>query len=347
MKKLIYCIPALALALGACSNSETLSENCNGNEIRFDVRAEGATRADAGRVLYGPSNAPTDFTVFAYDAAGNLVIDGDGYTVGTGWASGVKRYWPEAGALTFKAVKNFSGSPEALAAVTVADPMTQADLLYTVQSATKASSANGAVTLNFRHALAQAVVAAKVTNQTLSVEVKGVALKNVKNSGTYALTDASTEGNIATEGAAYLTAGRGAWTLGSTTASYDVPVTAVTLGKSNTNAALTSTPMLLIPSKGLTAWSATNTAGSYIELTVKVTQKVKDSESAVTVHDGKIAVPVALNMDEGKKYYYTVTFGEGEGGIDPEHPDTPVFVPVTMTCTVDEFAKAEEAFSAN
>lgn len=58
----------------------------------------------------------------------------------------------------------------------------------------------------------------------------------------------------------------------------------------------------------------------------------------------ELAIPVAFEWEQGKKYVYTLVFGEGNGGYDPdpdpdpdpEDPD-PVLVPITFEITVDDF----------
>ena len=58
----------------------------------------------------------------------------------------------------------------------------------------------------------------------------------------------------------------------------------------------------------------------------------------------ELAIPVAFDWEQGKKYVYTLVFGEGNGGYDPdpdpdpdpEDPD-PVLVPITFEIDVDEF----------
>lgn len=58
----------------------------------------------------------------------------------------------------------------------------------------------------------------------------------------------------------------------------------------------------------------------------------------------ELAIPVAFEWEQGKKYVYTLVFGEGNGGYDPdpdpdpdpEDPD-PVLVPITFEIDVDEF----------
>lgn len=62
----------------------------------------------------------------------------------------------------------------------------------------------------------------------------------------------------------------------------------------------------------------------------------------------ELAIPVAFDWQQGKKYVYTLVFGEGNGGYDPdpepdpdpENPD-PVLVPITFEITVDEFVPVD------
>lgn len=58
----------------------------------------------------------------------------------------------------------------------------------------------------------------------------------------------------------------------------------------------------------------------------------------------ELAIPVAFDWEQGKKYVYTLVFGEGNGGYDPDpEPDpdpedpNPVLVPITFEITVDDF----------
>lgn len=59
----------------------------------------------------------------------------------------------------------------------------------------------------------------------------------------------------------------------------------------------------------------------------------------------ELAIPVAFEWEQGKKYVYTLVFGKGNGGYnpdpDPEDPDPedpdPVLVPITFEITVDDF----------
>lgn len=66
MKKFILAVPALlALAAVSCTKSEVLESN--DGEIRFNVVANNATKADA---IYCNNNKPSEFTVYAESNVG-------------------------------------------------------------------------------------------------------------------------------------------------------------------------------------------------------------------------------------------------------------------------------------
>lgn len=123
-----------------------------------------------------------------------------------------------------------------------------------------------------------------------------------------------------------------------------------------------SNAMLLLPQK-TTAWDpeanplpgATGNTGSYLLVDCAIFNVAGDDyadgdvclwgklqEGAWTTKE--LAIPVAFDWQQGKKYVYTLVFGEGNGGYDPdpdpdpdpEDPD-PVLVPITFEIEVDEF----------
>lgn len=123
-----------------------------------------------------------------------------------------------------------------------------------------------------------------------------------------------------------------------------------------------SNAMLLLPQK-TTAWDpeanplpgAEKNTGSYLLVDCAIFNVAGDDYadgdvclwgelqgSAWTTKE--LAIPVAFDWEQGKKYVYTLVFGEGNGGYDPdpepdpdpEDPD-PVLVPITFEITVDDF----------
>lgn len=256
------------------------------------------------------------------------------------------------------------------------DVAAQQDLIYAVktsQSKPAEDAANTPVALNFRHALSQIVFQAKNTNANLYVEISGVDVVNVGNTNTFTFPLVDTDNNIVdhegtTDKYPDDADGWGTWAeLTSGTASYavsfDKPV--AVNGDSNV-VALTTTDdgakdgefnantMLLLPQK-TTAWDAKselgNTSGSYFLVNCIIKNVSGDAVSEDDVYlwgdnttgawkAKKLAIPVAFDWEQGKKYIYTLVFGEGNGGYEPDPEDPtpdPVLVPITFNVSVDDF----------
>ena len=251
----------------------------------------------------------------------------------------------------------------------------QQDLIYAVktsQSKPGEDAANTPVALNFRHALSQIVFQAKNTNANLYVEISGVDVVNVGNKNTFTFPSVDTDNNIDDhegENADYPAGadGWGTWAeLTSGTASYAVEFEPVAVKGDNNVVALTTTDdgekdgefnantMLLLP-QTTTAWDAESklgdTEGSYFLVNCIIKnvsgKQVSDDDvylwgdnSTGTWLAKELAIPVAFNWEQGKKYIYTLVFGEGNGGYEPDPDDPtpdPVLVPITFTVTVDDF----------
>lgn len=209
MKKTVLIVPALmALAAVSCTKSEVLESN--DGEIRFNVVANNATKADA---IYCNNNKPSEFTVYAESSDGKTYINGDKITSpddGNTWVneSGT-RFWPNDLSLDFYAVVNgditWNVEAEGTAPASIVDfevptdVAAQKDLLYAVKTGQeKVDDADemDAVALNFRHALSQIVFNAKNTNANLYVEIKGVTVANVGGTNSFTYPSADTANNI-------------------------------------------------------------------------------------------------------------------------------------------------------
>lgn len=392
MKKFILAVPALlALAAVSCTKSEVLESN--DGEIRFNVVANNATKADA---IYCNNNKPSEFTVYAESSEGKTYINGDKITSpddGNTWVneSGT-RFWPNDLSLDFYAVVNGKidwneGAAEGTAPASIVnfevptDVAAQKDLLYAVktdQAKTGGADKMDAVALNFRHALSQIVFNAKNTNENLYVEVSGVSIVNVANINTFAFPIADTDDNIDNHDGSYdstinyndswgkwntLTPGATVYPVNFGTVKVegnktlvDLTTNATIKGEYNTNALLmlpqTSTAWNpeTVPSPGL-GGNASN--GSYFLVNCAIYNVSGDSFDpdldtplwASQAEHKQVAIPVAINWEQGKKYIYTFIFGEG-GGYDPEDPDPedpdkpdPVLIPITFEVTVDDFVE--------
>ena len=363
------------LALASCSNDELTSVNRDGDEIAFSVVTNSATRAAD---VYCNNNKPSGFNVWA-TFNGQTYINGDNvqYQGGKWVNTSGTRYWPDGEVSFFAHVNagdafNWNGGQPKIENFTVGtDVATQQDLLYAVKTASKGT--DGKAELNFRHALSQIVFQAKNTNPNLYVEISGVSVCKVNNQGTftYPTDDTSDKVGEHNDGASidYSTQKWGSWSTNGTQ-QYDVTFNAVQLNgsKTATSVSLTNTNetakaydkvMLLLPQSS-TKWDVGTNAttgkpedqtGTYFLVKCQIynvagTTVNKNTDVCLWGNGGAedVAIPVALNWEQGKKYIYTFVFGDGNGGYDPDpdpdDPDpkpTPVLVPITFEVTVDDF----------
>ena len=374
MKKIYLAAPLLlALAAASCTKSEVLETNSG--EIRFNVVANKATKAAD---VYCNSNLPDAFTVYAM-TDGKTYIDGDNieHNGGNGsWEnkSGI-RYWPETDVDFYAHVSAgnaFKWSETSAPTIENFTPdkvvENQVDLLYAVK--TKQSKKETPVELNFRHALSQIVFNAKNTNANLYVEIAGVKVANVGGTNTFTYPTTDTDSKfVSHDGTGELpSTGAGSWAeLTSGASSYEVDFNAVPVRGNSTVVDLTtandsgkefnSQAMLLLP-QTTTAWvpskdsntpSEDNT-GSYFLIDCAIwnvagTEVDKETDVQLWGKGGntkELSIPVAFTWEQGKKYIYTLVFGQGNGGYDPDpDPDDPdpkpVLVPIDFTVTVDDF----------
>lgn len=248
MKKFVLIVPALmALAAVSCTKSEVLESNSG--EIRFNVVANKATKAET---VYDNNNL-NQFTVYASTAEGTVserttYIDGDVVQKVSGVWENVSgtRFWPET-VLNFYALRNADGfewnPAEAHSFDFSVAPVVSAqkDLLYAVKlNQTRTTTETGTgdepvvvegapVSLHFRHALSQIVFQAKNTNPNLYVEISGVKLVNVAGKGNYTLPEKDTDAikvtgdNAGGSDDPVTDQSRGSWSLDATTdASYEI-----------------------------------------------------------------------------------------------------------------------------
>lgn len=370
------------LALASCSNDELTSVNRDGDEIAFSVVTNSATRAAD---VYCNNNKPSGFEVWAtYDDA--TYINGDQITYNENnskWenTSGT-RYWPD-GEVSFFAHVNAGnafnwrndGAPQIENFTVGTDVATQQDLLYAVKTASKGT--DGKAELNFRHALSQIVFQAKNTNPNLYVEISGVSVCKVNNQGTFTYPTDNTSDKVGEHNGSgsidYDNQNWGTWST-SGTQKYDVTFNPVALNGNKTATAVSLTSanqtgkefngqaMLLLPQSS-TKWDVGTNAttgkpedqtGTYFLVKCQIynvagTTVNKNTDVCLWGNGGAedVAIPVALNWEQGKKYIYTFVFGDGNGGYDPDPDDpdpdpTPVLVPITFEVTVDDFVPVTE-----
>ena len=372
MKKYYFLAAGLLLMLGSCSQDDIVEANLGADEIRFAAVTNGVTRA-ADIYNPNPENMPASFQVSAMSQNKVYISDDKIEKQGSSWVNTTgTRYWPEdavdfyahvnAGETIFK-LNN--GAPTFNNFSVASDVGNQVDLLYAVK--TEQTKKETPVTLNFRHALSQIVFKARNESENIFVQIKGVKVMNVKGSGTYTFPTASTDPNLPTADAANSNS-RGSWALTNDNANYEVNFNLVDVKGSKTNPTAVNlsdeegTALMLMP-QTTTAWDpktapkpSVGNTNSYL-LVDCVIYNVADGSATPLPGDNvclwgkkeengsyttkELAIPVKFAWEEGKKYTYTLVFGNGNGGYNPDpdpgtDPD-PVLVPISFEITVDEF----------
>lgn len=372
MKKFYFLAAGLMLMLGSCSQDDVVDVNRDGDEIRFTAVTNGSTRAAD---IYSPTALPESFQVSAM-SQGKVYISDDkierkGSEAPYTWENSTgTRYWPED-AVDFYAHVNAgttfalnNGAPTFNNFTVESAVGSQVDLLYAVKKGeTKETTP---VQLNFRHALSQIVFKARNESENIFVQIKGVKVMNVKNSGTYTF-PTTTDPNLPTSGTAD-SENRGSWALADTKTSYEVDFSLTDVKGSKTNPTVVNltdekgTALMLMP-QTTDAWvpetypkPGVGNTNSYL-LVDCVIYNVADGSATTLPGDNvclwgkeengsyttkELAIPVKFAWEEGKKYTYTLVFGNGNGGYnpDPDGPDPdpePVLVPISFEVTVDEF----------
>lgn len=370
MKKYYFLAAGLLLMLGSCSQDDIVEANLGADEIRFAAVTNGSTRAAD---IYNPKNMPASFQVSAMSQNKVYISDDKIEKQGNSWVNTTgTRYWPED-AVDFYAHVNAgttfnlnSGAPTFNNFSVASAVGSQVDLLYAVK--TGQTKNETPVTLNFRHALSQIVFKARNESENIFVQIQGVKVMNVKGSGTYTFPTASTDPNLPTAGSAD-SENRGSWALMDAKTDYEVNFSLLDVKGSKTNPTTVNltdekgTALMLMP-QTTEAWdpeaapipSVENT-NSYL-LVDCVIYNVADGSATTLPGDNvclwgeesegkyttkELAIPVKFTWEEGKKYTYTLVFGNGNGGYnpDPDDPDPddpePVLVPISFEVTVDEF----------
>lgn len=254
----------------------------------------------------------------------------------------------------------------------------QHDFIYAVNMGQAKPTGGAAAPLNFRHGLAQVVFRAQNLNPNISIEVTGVKVMNVQNKGTFTFPTASTIGNVIDadnpQDASLAGKQQGSWVVDhSSLDSYTVPFSPVVVTKNNSSTTPVSLTydfkstterynagsLYLMEQDGTELWDGTsalmesgaykNNCGAYLILTCSIWNVAAGDGSERTTSDvilwenKDIAVKLpSLAWKHGYKYVYTFKFTtDGNGGTDPGTLD-PVFTPIELSVTVDDFAEETE-----
>ena len=374
MKSKYLLVTALsAAALTACNNDEVLEVN-QGRGISFQVATEAATRAAATT-----TNSIDEFMVWGFtqeEPAKTLMDDLSVSKTGSDWTYTGIIFWPAA-PVNFYSISpkpvsdkvsegtvSITSDEQKITGFTVnTDQSQQVDLLYAVNKEEKKEShETEPVSINFRHALSQIVFKAKNTNDHLKVIIHGVKVGNIKKAGDFTYPSQSTTTQYTSGSSSIVATTQGKWDNVTTEQTFAAGMSGeVTLnGKVETALDLTSkedevyTGALFMIPQALTPWDpkigalSDENKGVYFLVDCQILSGTnKDIQvwpSDPKVQHAEVAIPASqLTWDQGKKYIYTFTFGEGGGYVPGEEPDPdPTLIGIDFNVTVDEFKDGGE-----
>ena len=330
MKKYLF-LAAVALTMAACSNDETESVN-TGHAISF--RTPAVTRATEMT-----TDKLTGIKVTALNESGESYFSGIEFTKvsgGTTFNSVTPYYWPD-GTLNFYAwwptdlTPNITGDTKSVTFTPNTTIAEQQDFIVATATGNKSDNETNGVALTFKHALSQIAVKAKNTNDNYVFKARKVRIAKVAPSGT--CTFPTTAEVDAT------------WSGQTDTISYffsdlqnavQLSTDAQSLTPENDGTAM------LVPQQLAKYCKTTKTDGAYIAVLMDI--DTKDGANVYPTTDGKydwVAVPIDTKWEAGKKYTYTLVFGEGGGLKDPDDPTDggdPIFgKPIHFTVTVSDW----------
>lgn len=316
MKKNLFILSAVAIALTSCSDEEVMKVN-NSDAINF--RAAVGSRATETTI-----NNLNSFSVSAFVPGGtyfeNVIYSKPVEDECVFSTVGDQYYWPGNEEVTFWMHAPY-GEALPASATSTANGITfnnfttpgkiseQVDLIAARATGSKTECPMGPV-VDFDHRLSQIEIKAKNTNESYSYKVKGVRIANVKS-----------KANISTATDNFKN-----WNYNnlSDNAIYGVTYNnEIDLTSEAQSLMGTSGNAMLIP-QTLEKWSSrsgksADEQGSYISVLVQITSAYGTQIFPET--DGKygwVAVPIDGTWEAGNRYIYTLDFSKGAGFPAPD-----------------------------
>lgn len=370
-----FCMMAIGLLLAGCSADEEIAnvQTSETNAISFNVVSNNPqTKA---MIINPASFTNYPFEVFALKNGQSFIGNSS-----LGWRGGVTieyypaksmwdyansadmLYWPHVEALDFYAISpatvhpnnwTINGEEQSLS-ITLGDEYSSGstgsdhnvDMMYACAlQQKKADTNNGKITLQFKHALCQALFKAKKRDENLKVEIKRMEIANVFASGKFSFPNASS-----TSGSWSDYAVRMHYTVGMNSS----PISVTAVGDSETEIS-GSNPMLFIP-QTLVKWEPTQSTienvdrdknHSYLKITCRIYQEsdsggshffIPKNATAAVDDDGYgvMYVPFEATWESGKRYVYTLIFGAGYNADGSEND----IVPITFNAEVENWESA-------
>ena len=292
--------------------------------------------------------------------AAGIVIDGDGAGAWTYHTPAEQQYWP-TGNLDFQAVTpsadaSFAlantvseGHPRLVANVTVpAAVADQKDIMFASATGVNNAATGAAVSLTFKHALSQVVFAGKVANPTITAVVDEISICNIHNTGTVGYREALATLSAEATGSAASNFSVGLIEGADAPATVAARTMTTTEAKNLTNG---NGALMMIP-QTQAAWTHAAPEKAIAEATgsyLKIKCKVQDNNSGTWLIGAAsganefeyVYIPFDLSnpgtpapnksWELGKKYTYTLIFGNGAGGYDENGDPLTNMVPITYT----------------
>ena len=170
------------------------------------------------------------------------------------------------------------------------------------------------VGLNFQHGMSQVVFSGKLASDKIEATVHGIEIHNLHNTGKVGYMGTNAELQAQTTGEAATTFAAGLVSDAKVTSSSQATVLSAADGA-----------LFMLP-QTVAKWNTTaknpvptSEADANHNSYLKVTCTVKDKASGVVlVNNGAIYIPLEVNWQQGKKYSYTLVFGQGEQGFKPD-----------------------------
>lgn len=318
MKHVFYAGLTL-MALASCSQEEIINADMS-EAIGFRTSLGKTTRAEIKLNNLGSFNV-TAFPTGEANYFTNLKVSST--DAGVTWKTASVHYWP-ASTLNFTAY-----APESISKLVGIDKTaqkitgfqveqtvaSQKDVVAAFNKGSQATYGASGVPMNFKHILSQIEVKAKCTNSNLRVKVKGVKLGAIKSKGNFAFPQVETSSKY--------TVPRTNWTGLSTPkdflAEQRAGASEVTLNGTAQSIMFGTDNFMMIPQK-LEAFSKTKQAGAYIAVLCNISRK-ESSSSYTGVYPGAAsteyafaAVGIDTDWQPGKKYIYTLEFGNNAAG---------------------------------
>ena len=322
-KPLILLAIASVAATVACNKTQIVQEAPSPDAITFRPLMSGMTKAEATTANL------TDFYVLArYTSSGSIYFGDTHYTKALpNWITDEERNWPDNDAyLDFyayapAATGQISGhdSGDNYKSFTVTPSTTaseQADLIFAfTPSKNKSSSGTSGVSLTFRHAEAKVAMKVLNSNNNLEITVNGIAMANVKGSGTF---EYSGENEDKLKFEDWTSSASPVAQYAHAVSSAVIPSTAVAAGEE----------MILVPQTLITA-AGYSVSGEYPGACIKVSLKIKDKSNNTWLVGGEsefeeVLWPLGIiDWNPGMAYTYSVDLaGGGYKSVDPDPTDS-------------------------